>query len=155
MLPLALLLARPTFGELWSHNCLKERHVLWENRSYARVSYRRTCLMGGQVFQDISFRMTSLTEYMTCGSLWFIGGHVLWEDVPCKSVIFQDGISYRICLTGGQVLLEVMSYRRACLTERHILQEDRLYWRVCLIGGHVLPKGMSYMWKCPTGDHVL
>ena len=26
---LAALLARPTFGGLWSQNCLKEGHVLW------------------------------------------------------------------------------------------------------------------------------
>ena len=50
-----------------------------------------------------------------------MGGHVLWEDMSCRSECLQNGITFRMM----------------CLTGMHILQEDRSYLRVCLIGGHI------------------
>ena len=69
-----------------------------------------------------------------------------------------------MCLTGGQVFLEGMYSRRACLLlqgvynsrtclTKHVLQEDSSYWRVYFIGGHVLQEDMCYRRICVTGEH--
>ena len=39
--PSVALLARPTFGGLWSQNCLKKEHILWED-----MIFWITCLSG-------------------------------------------------------------------------------------------------------------
>ena len=76
-----------------------------------------------------------------------MGGHVLQEDMSSGWHILQEDVSFwisyrRMCLTesltGELVLLGGMSYRKACLTEGHILKEGISYRRICLIGRHVM-----------------
>ena len=43
--PSATLLARPTFGGLWSQNCLKKEHVSWKDMIFWII-----CLEGGHAF---------------------------------------------------------------------------------------------------------
>ena len=40
-------------------------------------------------------------------------------------------------LSGGQVLLEGMSYTRSCLTGVHVLQEYMFYRSTCFIEWHI------------------
>ena len=64
-LPLAVLLARSTFGGLWSRNCHKGGHGLWS-----------TCPTGGLVLQlDMYYWRHVLREDMSRGV------HVLQDDI--------------------------------------------------------------------------
>ena len=50
-----------------------------------------------------------------------MGGHVMHKCMFSEWHILQEDVSYwKTYLTGGQVLLEGMSYRRACLSGRHV-----------------------------------
>ena len=73
-----------------------------------------------------------------------MGCHALYENMSYGRTCLQVDISYKwmsftgICLTGGQVLVEGMSCRRACLTGGCVLQKDTSYWRVYFIERYVL-----------------
>ena len=122
------------------------------------MSYGRTHLIGGN-----KFKMTCLTgvyvlwEDMFSNRKCLMGGHVLQEDMSSGWHILQEDVSFwisyrRMCLTGSltgeQVLLGGMSYRKACLTEGHILKEGMSYRRTYLKGGHILQEDMSYRKTC-------
>ena len=50
--PSTALLARPTFGGLWSQYCLKDGHVLWEYMSFRMTFLLKACLKGGHALQE-------------------------------------------------------------------------------------------------------
>ena len=75
--------------------------------------------------------------------------------------VFQDDMSYEsVCLKGGHILLEKISYGRSCIggvhsfrmtfynmlcfAWRHVLREGMFFLRVCIIGGQVLQFEMYY-----------
>ena len=76
----------------------------------------------------------------------------------------------KICLTGGQVILKGISYRRASLTYgmsyrwtclagvlyygRTFISERHIWRRICLVVGHVLQEDMSYS-KTYKGRYIL
>ena len=109
--PLAALLARPTYDGLWSQIFLGEY-----------MSCGRTCFL-----KYMSFRITGTMGRFALGKSCFLGGHVLQECTSFVWHIFQDDVSYwNACFTGGQILLEGMSYKKSCLTGMPVLHEYML-----------------------------
>ena len=99
LLPLAALLAKLTFGGLWSRNCLKEEHILWKNFFLDYMSFRMTCLMRAYIWREV---MLGRRKYL-------MGSIVLVECMSSGWHIFQYVVFYwKTCHTGAHVLLEGM-----------------------------------------------
>ena len=84
-----------------------------------------------------------------------MGGHVPWVDMSCEWHILQeDGYYWKISLTGEQVLLVGMPYRRACITGGHVLLEGIFYRRMCHIGRHDLRR-TGFTGKYVLGERIV
>ena len=76
----------------------------------------------------------------------FWGGGGGGGDIYCRWHILKEDVHYlNTSLTGKWVLLVRKSYRRACITEGHVLEEDLPYWMAyCVV--HVVLENMFY-WR--------
>ena len=82
-----------------------------------------------------------------------MGGHAVHECMSSGWHMLQEDVSYwETCHTGGQVLLEGMSYRSQ---EDMFLQVYIFYGMAYLLGGHVLQKDMSCTSTGPTSGYGL
>ena len=71
------------------------------------------------------------------GRICLKGGHVLLEDISYRRKCLTGG------LNGGYVLLEGISYMKTCaakehLSEKHMLWKDMSYGRICFTERHIL-----------------
>ena len=79
------LLARPTFGGLWSQNCLKKENILWEDMIFFdHMPFRMTCVIIAYELRDI----------MLCCRKCLIGGHVLVKCMSSGWHILQHFVFY-------------------------------------------------------------
>ena len=66
-------------------------------------------------------------------------GHALWRTCLIGVYALREDIY----LTGGNVLQDDITYRRACFIGGYVLQEEIFYGRTCLTRGHVLQDEIS------------